>query len=254
MTTVRVNGTLASEERRRDLARRLAREGTLSLAEEAIRFQVHEMTMRRDLDALEREGLARRVRGGAVLAPGDAFELRMHRARKAKRRIAQKLARFVPDSGALAIDASTTLVHFARELSGVELSVVTNGWATFEELRRRPGVRAFLTGGESEEHNASLVGSLAIRSVEGFHFDRVFLSTTSIAAISGTSEPTPPQVEVKRAMVGVANEVIVAVDSTKLETTSPVRGLGLAEIDVLVTELEPSDARLDEYRSLVELL
>jgi DeoR/GlpR family transcriptional regulator of sugar metabolism len=154
----------------------------------------------------------------------------------------------------MAIDASTTLVHFAREITGSDVSVVTNGWATFDELRRRPGVRAFLTGGESEECNASLVGSLALRSVEAFHFDRIFLSTTSINPEIGTSEPTPPQVDVKRAMVALANHVVVAVDSSKLGTSSPVRALPFEDIDLLVTELNPADSRLDPYRDLVELL
>jgi DeoR family fructose operon transcriptional repressor len=98
------------------------------------------------------------------------------------------------------------------------------------------------------------VGSIALRSVEAFHFDRIFLSTKSISPESGTSEPTPPQVDVKRAMVAVANHVVIAVDSSKLGTTSPVRALSFTDIDLLVTELDPRDTRLDPYRDSVELL
>ncbi|MCC6270487.1 MAG: DeoR/GlpR transcriptional regulator [Microbacteriaceae bacterium] len=253
MSSMRVHGTLEGEGRRQQLTERLARSGSLSLSQEARRFGVHEMTMRRDLDALERDGLARRVRGGAVLPQGDAFSLRMQRAQRAKRQIAQKLKSLVPTTGAIGVDASTTLVHLARDITGNGLSVVTNGMATFDELRRRPGIRSFLTGGESEELNASLVGSLAIQSVKGFHLDRIFLSAASINPDAGTSETTPAQVDVKRAMAAVANRVVVAVDSSKLDTTSPVRALSLPEIDILVTELNPSDSRLDEYRETVEL-
>lgn len=251
---MRVNGTLAGEGRRLELSERLTRDGSLSLAKEARRFGVHEMTMRRDFDALERDGRARRVRGGAVLAQGDAFTLRMQHAQRAKARIAQKLKHLAPKGGAIGIDASTTLVYFARAITGSDLSVVTNGWATFDEIRHRPGVRAFLTGGESEEHNASLVGPLAVQSIAGFHLDRIFLSASSVTPASGTSEPTPSQVEVKRAMVAVAHHVVVAVDSSKLGTVSPVKALSFTEFDLMVTELDPADRRLSDYRGLVELL
>ena len=219
---MRVSGTLAGEERRQQLAERLIRGGSLSLHEESRHFGVHEMTVRRDLEALERDGRARRVRGGAVLAQGDAFSLRMQKASKAKKQIAVKLAQLVPSGRAIGIDASTTLVHFARAITGNGLSVVTNGWATFDVVRRRQGIRAFLTGGESEEHNESLVGPLAVKSIEGFHLDRIFLSASSLSSDCGTSEPTQPQVAVKRAMVAVADHVVVAVDSSKLGTISPV--------------------------------
>lgn len=251
---MRVTSSLAVEERRQDMAARLSRDGTLALADEARRFGVHEMTIRRDFEHLESVGLVRRVRGGAVVTEADAFDLRMRRAQRAKRAIAQKLIPLAPMTGAIAIDASTTLVHFARLVRGSDLSAVTNGWATFDELRRRPGVRPFLTGGESEELNASLVGSLALRSVEGFHFSTAFLSTTSISPDRGTSEPTLPQVDVKKAMVAVADRVVLAVDSSKLATTSAIRGLAFSDIDVMVTELDPCDARLDPYRGAIDLL
>lgn len=254
MASLRVDGTLEGEDRRHRLTQRLARTGALSLSEEARRFGVHEMTMRRDFDALERDGVARRVRGGAVLPQGDVFSLRMQRAQRAKKQIAQKLMTLIPRSGAIGLDASTTLVHLARELNGSGLSVVTNGWATFDELRRRSGVRAFLMGGESEELSESLIGALAIKSIEEFHLDRVFLSAAAINSVSGTSESTPSQVGVKRAMGAAAGRTVVAIDSSKLDTSSPVRSLQLSEIDVLVTELNPADARLDEYRDSVELL
>jgi|SRR5690554_2719285 len=249
-----LNGTLAGTERIQQLSERLAQEGALSIVKEARRFSVHEMTIRRDFESLELQGLARRVRGGIVLPQGDVFSVRMHQAKRAKEQIARKLQSLVPDDSAIGVDASTTLVYFVRGIRASGLSVVTNGWTTFDELNRRSGVRAFLTGGESEEHNASLVGPLAVRSIEGFHFSRIFLSATSLAPDSGTSEPTLLQAEVKRAMVTVGSHVVVAVDSSKLDTTSAVRALSFTDIDLLVTELDPSDSRLDAYRDSIELL
>lgn len=250
---MRVSGAVRAEQRRIALIELLGTDGTLTLESAAQRFGVHEMTVRRDLDALEREGLARRVRGGAVVVDEDPYAIRVNRASGAKRTIARKLSSLVPRDCAIAVDASSTLLYLARELRSHELSVLTNGIPSFDAARGRPGIRPILTGGEPEQTNASLIGPLAVAAVRSFHFERVFLSTTSIST-SGTSEPTMSQVEVKRAMVSVSAHVVVAVDSYKLDTRSAVRGLDLADIDLLVTELDPQNERLDPYRELVELL
>jgi DeoR family fructose operon transcriptional repressor len=138
--------------------------------------------------------------------------------------------------------------------SASELAIVTNGLTTFQAVKGRSGVRAYLTGGESEERNESLVGSLAVTAVSGFVFARSFMSTTCVDPDIGTSEPTTIEVEVKRAMADASKHVVLAADSSKLGTQSVVRALAISRIHVLATELDPHDGRLDPYRDLVELL
>lgn len=249
-----VAGTLTAEQRRAALRAGLAEHGRLHLAQVAAEWAVHPMTIRRDFEQLEREGVARRVRGGLLHVADDVFDRRQARALTAKRKIAAKLRDLVPSDAAVGMDASTTVHLLASEMPLVRgLSVVTNGLAAFESLHARPGVRTFLTGGEREELNNSLVGPLAASAVRQFLLARCFLSAAAVDPVAGTSETTIEQAAVKQAMAEVSGQVVLAVDASKLGQRSLVRSVGLGRVDLLVTDLAPDDARLDDYRDLVEL-
>src|SRR4051812_21589879 len=106
-------GTLASEDRLRWLRERLAAEGSVTIGDAAVALRVSEMTIRRDLADLEERGAARRVRGGARLVGPERFDERRNVRTKAKGRIAAKLAAMVPAAGAVAFDASSTVMRVA---------------------------------------------------------------------------------------------------------------------------------------------
>lgn len=248
-------GSVATEDRRENLRNVLRDAGTVDLNSIAQEWGVHPMTIRRDLDFLEQEGIARRVRGGAVYVGVQGFSVRRNRNLGAKRRIAEKLQTLVPRKQAIGMDASTTIFQFASTISDADqLSVVTNGLATFSSLRQRPGVRAYLTGGESEEQNSSLVGPLAISTVSEFLLVRSFVSAMCLDAGLGTSESTVAEAVFKKAMADASQHLVVALDSTKLSMRSAVRALEMPRIDLLVTELDAVDPRLDPYRDSVEIL
>ena len=160
----------------------------------------------------------------------------------------------MPSDAAVGMDASTTVHLLAAAIPLREgLSVVTNGLAAFESLHAPPGVRTFLTGGEREERNNSLVGPIAVATVRQFLLARCFLSAAALDPQAGTSETTIEQAAVKQAMAEVSEHVVLAVDASKLGQRSLVRSIGLAQVDLLVTDLAPEDARLDDYRDLVEI-
>jgi DeoR family fructose operon transcriptional repressor len=250
---VAVTGSLDAEARRAAIVERLISDGRLLLKETAHAWGVHPMTIRRDFEALESEGLARRVRGGIVSVGADDFSQRQHRNATAKRRIAEKLSGFITDGMTIGLDASTTVHQFAAAFPAVtSVSVITNGLATFQALSARQGVRTFLTGGEREEQTFSLVGPLTVRALRQYNIDLCVISARSVDARFGTSETTLEQIAVKEAMAEASKRTVLAVDSGKLDTRSRVRSLGLDQIDVMVTELDPKDTRLDPYRDRVQ--
>jgi DeoR family fructose operon transcriptional repressor len=252
---VAVAGTLTAEQRRAALRAELEAQGEVRLAEFSEHWAVHPMTIRRDFSHLEREGVARRVRGGLLKVGDDHFERRQAKALTAKRKIAAKLAGLVPSEAAIGLDASTTVHLLTAEMpQATGLSVITNGLASFESLHGTPGVRTFLTGGEREERNQSLVGPIAVAAVRQFLLARCFLSTQALDPAAGTSETTVEEAAIKLALVEVSEHVVLAVDSSKLGRRSLVRSIGLDRIDLMVTDLNPDDERLDEYREVVELL
>jgi DeoR family transcriptional regulator, fructose operon transcriptional repressor len=250
-----VRGTVDLEGRRQALAEQLSSSGSLRIEDLATRFQVSTMTIRRDLQALEDDGLVRRVRGGAV-SGAEPFEAREHRAGRAKQQIARKLATLVPSGGfGICMDASSTVCTLAASMPAADnLSVVTDGIETFVTLSRDPRVHAYLTGGQKDPNAGSLIGPVASSVLKQFSFARAFLSAAAVDPSFGTSEFSAEECEIKRLMAELSDHVVVAVDSQKLSTGAAARALPWDGIDLMVTELDPTDARLDPYREHVELL
>jgi DeoR family fructose operon transcriptional repressor len=129
--------------------------------------------------------------------------------------------------------------------------VITNGPATFDSLQGRSGVTALLTGGGLDPRTGSLVGPLAVRAARELFLARLFMSAAALDAELGSSESTLEDAAVKLALADSASEVILAVDSSKLDGRAPARAFEIDRIDYLVTELEPDDKRLDPYRERV---
>lgn len=247
-----VDGNLASEERLAWIRARLDADGRIEIAAAADALDVSGMTVRRDLQELEALGLARRVRGGAVAVGPVLFaERHRHRAR-AKNRIAAKLEAMVPGDGAIGIDASSTLLRLASAIEhGRDLSVLTNGIETFQALQGKPGVTALLTGGQLDTGTGSLVGPVACHAARRLVLRRLFVSAAALDPDLGASEADVHEAEVKRTMAASAAEVVLAVDAGKLGTRAVAVGIELEEVDVLVTDLDPDDDRLDAYRKSV---
>ena len=250
-----VTSNLATEERLSWLATQLRKDGTMRIATAAEKLGVSEMTIRRDLLELEGLGIARRVRGGAVAVGPVSFEGRRQTRAKAKSKVAAKVHRMVPASGAIGLDSSSTLLRLAGLMDHARgLIVVTNGRDAFGALQGKPGIDALLTGGSLEENTGSLVGPVACHGATTVLLNRLFLSASALDPDIGSSETTVSDAEVKRAMVSVASEVVLAVDATKLGTRSLAPVLRLDQVTTLVTDLDPKDARLDPYRDQVALM
>lgn len=236
-------------ERLQKIENEVRSEGRVRIADLATRLDVSEMTIRRDLDALAEQGVVQRVRGGAVSLGPQPFAERFSRQVRAKDRIAAKLAGLVADGGAVGIDASTTLLRLVSHLGHArDLMVVTNGPDTFAALQDRPGVTPVLTGGRLDARTGSLVGPLATRAARDLLLRRLFVSGAAVHPVHGTSEATLEDAEVKLAMADVAAEVIVAVDSSKLDQHTAARAFAPEQVALLVTDLDPADERLDPYR------
>jgi DeoR family fructose operon transcriptional repressor len=249
-----LSGNLAGEQRLKWLRDRLAEGGTLRSAEAAAELGVSEMTVRRDLQELDALGEARRVRGGAIAVGPVALAERQRRGARAKVKIAEKLLPLVPRDGAIGLDASSTLLRLARLLDGSrDLTIVTNGPETVAALRSKPGITGLLTGGQLDPRTGSLVGPLAAQTARHLLLRKLFMSAAAVDPDLGPSEACLEEADVKRALAGVATDVILAADSSKLGTRAVALSVEWSNITLMVTELDPRDARLVRYREVVEL-
>lgn len=223
------------------------------------KYGVSEMTIRRDLKALEETGLIKRTYGGAVLWPQGqaepmllAREKRQTLANSAKQRIARYAAeQYVTHGDLIILEGGTTATAMAAYLADRDdLTVVTNGIVTAEELRRHLSLSATIitTGGIVRPESATSVGPIAERFFREFHANRLFLSATGLTLHEGITDPKMLEIQVKRAMVASAREVIMLIDSSKFGVRSLMKVIDFAEIHVLITDDAAPAALLAELR------
>ncbi|MBW7882399.1 MAG: DeoR/GlpR transcriptional regulator [Caldilineaceae bacterium] len=231
---------LLPSERREQIYNEIVKRHTVTIAELAQLFSVSEMTIRRDLQAIEKTGLIEAVFGGAVAAAASPFELSFAQREmmevEAKRAIGYAAAQLVADGDTIALDGSTTTLQLARNLRNREnLTVFTNGIKVAAELGHRNGIRLIMTGGELY-HSVSLVGTFARQTVERIRVDKLFFSVTGITEEMGLSGPSDLDAEIKAAMIRAADTVVLLADHTKFGRKSYVRVAQLDEVDVIVTD------------------
>ncbi|RSO27917.1 D-beta-D-heptose 1-phosphate adenosyltransferase [Streptomyces sp. WAC 06725] len=232
---------------------RLAREGgrvdVLSLAEE---FQVTAETVRRDLKALDRAGLVRRVHGGAIPAGRLDFEPDLAErdtvAADEKQRIARAALAELPGGpapGSVILDAGTTAARIAAELPlEAELTVVTHALPVAARLADHPGLTLHLVGGRIRHRTRAAVDDWALRAYREINADVVFLATNGFSLEGGLTTPDLAEAAVKRAAVAAARRVVLVADSSKFGQVHFARFGGLDDVDLLVTDtgLSPDDA------------
>ncbi|MET9291302.1 DeoR/GlpR family DNA-binding transcription regulator [Streptomyces sp. NPDC003077] len=231
-------------ERRQLILEMVRANGAVSLRELARVVQTSEVTVRRDVRALEAEGLLDRRHGGAVLPGGFAresgFPQKSHLATAEKTAIADLAAGFVEEGEAIVVGAGTTTQELARRLARVPgLTVVTNSLLVAQALAHANRVEVVMTGGTLRGSNYALVGSGAEQSLQGLRVSRAFLSGSGLTAERGLSTSNMLSASVDRALVQAAAEVVVLADHTKLGTDTMFQTVPTDVITRLVTD-EPS--------------
>lgn len=241
--------------RRREVAEHVMRQGSAAVAELADAFGVSAMTIHRDLDELEEQGLVRKYRGGASAQPSSVFESSISYRRTAfqaeKSAIAAAVLREVEPGMSLMLDDSTTALAIARRLVDVApLTVATNHLETMQLLSGVAGLRLIALGGEYHTTHDSFLGVGCLDAIEATRTDLTIVSTS---AISDTDAFHQEQeiVTVKRAMVRAGARRILAVDHSKLDRVALHRVGPLEDYDLLVVDADaPPEfvARLRERR------
>lgn len=248
------------EGRRQYVLEALEEAREVSVAELSRTTGVSEMTVRRDLEGLEREGVLKRVHGGAVSAASRGYEppyaLRSGRAPYAKRDIGQKAASLVNPGETVAIDVGTTTVELARALSSADnLTVLTPSLRVAEHLTANRAIRTIVTGGIARHGELSMVGDLAERAFESLHCDTAFLGAGGVDMNAGVTEFNLEDTRVKRAALASARRCVVLVDSSKLGKVALASICPLERVDVLVTDGGATPDALASIREMgVEVL
>jgi DeoR/GlpR family transcriptional regulator of sugar metabolism len=240
-------------QRRREISDHVLTEGPVSASDLAERFGVSVMTIYRDIDELEREGILRKSRGGVTAQPSGVFEsnvaYRKKSMRSEKEAVAARAVTLIEPGMSVLIDDSTTGLELARLLPRIEpLTVVTNFLEVLNLLSDERGLHLMALGGDYDRLHDSFLGVPCVEAIEALRVDLCFVSTSSVQGDFAFHQEQRI-VAVKRAMLGAAARSVLMIDHSKLGRTALHRLAPLSTFDlVLVDDRTPPDAlrSLDE--------
>ena len=199
-------------------------------------------TVRRDLTALERRGVLRRVHGGAIPVERLGFEpgvaARETQSAAEKERIAHAALDEVPDGGSIILDAGTTTVRLAQLLpNDRELTVVTHSIPVASVLVSRPNITLHLLGGVVRGRTLAAVGEWTKAQIGDVFADVAFMGTNGISVERGLTTPDLAEATVKRALIDAARRTVVLADHTKFGREDFAKVAPLSDIDTVITDV-----------------
>jgi DeoR/GlpR family transcriptional regulator of sugar metabolism len=238
------------------------RNGFVSVAEVAESFAVSDMTIRRDLWALEDKGLLVRTHGGAVGigrrevfdAAEPAFSSRRRRNASAKASIARAAARLIGVRESIGLDVGTSTLALAEEIAGRrDVTVFTSNLYAAAVLGRS-NCPVHVLGGVVRGPELSVVGSNPPKQIRQFYLTKLFLGVSGVIE-AGFFDYSPEDTEIKRAFIEQSEQVIVLCDSSKFDHRSVTKVCDLGQVATLVTEAPPPSHLADAFtRAGIEIV
>lgn len=240
-------------ERKNSILGLLQSDGRVVVSELAEKFDVSEETIRRDLEKLERDGLVQKSYGGAVLNENAQSDMPLAVRKRTnvigKQKIAELVSGCIPDNSSIMLDSSSTALFIAKRIKDRKnMVVITNSLEILVELKDRKEWKIFSSGGQLGEDSLALVGSQADKMISGFHVNSAIISCKGFDINKGFTDSNDMHASTKRTMLENCDKRVLAVDSSKFNRIAFNVVGTLSDIDVLVTDVKPSDEWLDKLR------
>jgi DeoR/GlpR family transcriptional regulator of sugar metabolism len=227
--------------RQRAILKEVQGNGQATVAELSQRFQVSEITIRRDLHELEAQQQLLRTHGGAVALASAPLEppvlQRMAQTKEGKESIGRAAAALVHDGESVFIGSGSTTMYVVRQLLGRRnLTVVTNALNVAAELASAEGVTVVVTGGTMRDSELSLVGHITEQSLREVRVSKVIIGMRAISLEAGMTNDYLPEIMTDRTIIDMAPELIVVADHTKLGKIASAYVAPVQRINTLVTD------------------
>jgi DeoR/GlpR family transcriptional regulator of sugar metabolism len=249
----KVDSVMTMDERHKRILDLLEAEGEIKVEDLADRANVSQVTMRKDLDVLERQGLVERVHGSAIFSQRNRFSVafleELRTQATAKKLIAQAAVDYIKEGDSIILDAGTTTFWLAQALAGKfkSLLVITNSLAAALELSKA-GYKILLIGGEVLNHSLALTGPITVNNLESYHVDRAFLGTSGISLSHGYSTADSNDADVKEQMIRAAEKTYILTDSSKFERKCLVSFADFSDIHLTITDSGISSKVFREFQ------
>lgn len=246
---------MLTEERRQKLQNILAQKNRIVVKEVAAILNTSEVTIRKDLEVLEKRGILSRVHGGAIARNNSVQDLALtekeHLHPHEKLRIALKAAEFVEPGDVIILDSGSTTTQIARQikLAKENLKVITNA-INIANVLAASKHEVILTGGFLREKSFSLVGPFAESTLENLHADKFFMGVDGIHFDYGLMTPNLMEGRVNQLMMKVSRETILVADSSKFGKRSVSVIARIEKVDKIITDKNLSKEDYAKLQSL----
>ncbi len=245
----------ASENRREEIIELIQSQGKVKVSELSQKYNISEVSIRKDLEMLEAQGHLSRIHGGAVgmnkLYINMDLSERFKTNAAAKRDVAELAAKFIQDNDTIMMNSGTTLTYVLRALRGKNnISIVTNSIQNATEAALYPDFNVILLGGELDSKYQFTYGQDAIHQLENYHASKCILSVDGVSADAGLTLYYSNEAELARKMIECSDMTIVAADSSKLGKNVFARITDASKSDILVTNKSDNFDELAKLRKL----
>ena len=242
---------MLANQRRDKILELLKEDGSAKVISLAKIFKVSEVTIRQDLEKLEKDGFVKREHGGAFLKNFEdsvkSFTLLNQDNIEQKQIIGKKAAELIESGETIILDSGSTTTEIAKNLIGrKDIKVITNALNIALMLGAEPGIEVIVTGGEFKPPTLSLTGQKAASFFEDINVDKLFLATAGISLRSGLTYPSLSDIVVKKAMIDAADVTYLVADSSKIGKNAFASLGALSLIDYIIT-----DASIDQKRAQI---
>ncbi|MGN6180046.1 MAG: DeoR/GlpR family DNA-binding transcription regulator [Mucilaginibacter sp.] len=240
-------------QRREKILELLKEDGSAKVISLARIFTVTEVTIRQDLEKLEKDGLIVKEHGGAYLKNTKdqigSFSLIHQENFEKKERIAEKCMEFIENGDTIILDSGSTTTEIAKKLRGRRnLTVITNALNIALLLGAENGIEVIMTGGEFKLPTLSLTGQKAADFFKGINVQKLFLATAGLSLRSGLTYPSISDLVVKKAMIDAAETTYLVADSSKFSKNAFASLGALSLINYIVTDSDIDDVNRDAFK------
>lgn len=241
--------------RREMLVELVRREGEVSMAKLSKHFpDVSEMTLRRDLEYLDRMGQVVRVHGGAksiesiVGKTEELYAQRLVHNVESKNVIARKALELLEPNTSLFLDSGTTTTALARIMPDKEFRIFTSGLTCALELARLQNSSVDLVGGTLNKVSLSTYGSRALHQLENVNFDITFLGVTGFTLKAGFTTGLLEDCQLKQGTMKKASKVVLLMDSSKIGKVKTYTFANLDDVDIVIVDDDIDEAYVEEIK------
>lgn len=248
---------MLASERRNKIYEKILIDEVVIVNDLAEKFNVSTMTIRRDLDSLEKQGVLSKTYGGAVLNKGlgsePAFTIKSEYAQTAKAEIGYHASLLVEEGESIILDCGTTALQVAKSLLNINITVITNSWAAVSYLSKKENIKIILAPGQYDRISKGSISLDTVDYFNKFHVDKAFISTQGFSIKEGLSVPNPTDARLKSTLLKRAKNKILLLDDSKWDSVCMSKFADVSDLDLIIVNKETNSEVVKKLREHCEV-